>query len=277
MNRRRTRRTARRRSVRPRARRVHPRLLGSALALALLGTALAVSVEPVNTAGMLASLRWPHLPELSFPALPLPDLAQPLRRPELRLRAIEFLGLRTVRARDLADRLALANAPALIDVDPDAVCEQLLEHPRVGECRALRLPPSRLIVAIEERAPLAVLERTHQGIDADGRRFELGTDELEGLPRVRGEPLRAVELARAARDLGVRIARISAEGEEGLVFEPAGRAVRVRVLGDPERALEAWLRLERSGLLEEHVAREVDLRFRGSAVLRNLLDNNGGE
>jgi hypothetical protein len=133
-----------------------------------------------------------------------------------------------------------------------------------------------LIVAIEEREPLAVLERTHQGIDADGQRFALGSEELLGLPRIHGEPRAAVQLARAAREAGVDLDRIDVQGDGELVFEPAGRSLRVRVVGDPKQALEAWLRLDRSGLVEEHAAGEVDLRFQGGAVLRDFRDNKGG-
>ncbi len=256
----------------------------SRLPLALLialfaGAALvAVSAGRVTTARSLGALDWPELPKLALPQLsiPLPDLAGRLRHPRLHLRAIDFLGLQTVTSAELVRLVDLPRPIALIDVDPGAVCEALSGHPRVGECSALRLPPGRLIIAIEEREPLALLESTQQGIDADGQRFDLGDGELTGLPRVSGEPRRAVQLARAARDAGVELSRITADGADGLVFEPADRAVRVRVVGDPKRALEAWLRLERSGLLYEHDAREVDLRFRGSAVLRDFRDNKGG-
>ena len=281
MSRRSTRRKSplRRAARRPRRRapRVRTPHAGLLVALALGAALLAVSAGRVTVAGSLALVRWPELPEFSLPTIPLPDLASRLRVPQLRLRAVEFLGLATLESGELMGRLELPSLVALIDVDPREVCDTLARHPRVGECRALRLPPGRLIVAIEEREPLAVLERTRQGIDEDGQRFALGSEELVGLPRIHGEPRAAVLLARAAREAGVKLARIDVRGDDGLVFEPVGRPLRVRVVGDPQRALEAWLRLEMSGLVEEHAAGEVDLRFRGGAVLRDFRDNKGGK
>ncbi len=280
MSRRRTRRKSplRRAARRPRRRapRVRTPHAGLLLALACGAALLAVSAGRLTVAGSLALVHWPKLPEFSLPTIPLPDLASQLRGPRLRLRNIDFLGLSTLESAELMDRIELASPVALIDVDPAAVCERLARHPRVGECSALRVPPGRLIVAIEEREPLAVLERTHQGIDEDGQRFALGSEELLGLPRIHGEPREAVLLARAAREAGVKLDRIDVHGDDGLVFELAGRSLRVRVVGDPKQALEAWLRLDRSGLVEEHAAGEIDLRFRGAAVLRDFRDNKGG-
>ena len=247
------------------------------LVLALGGTLLAVGVGRTSSAGILPALHWPEMPDFELPGIPVPDLSARLRDPRLVLRTIDFLGLRKLESRELAGRLDLPRSTFLVDVDPAEVCATLERHPRVAGCRAVRVPPSRLIVAIDEREPLAVLEKSREGIDADGQRFALGAEELEGLPRLSGEPREAVRLARAARQANVDLARISTSANGGLVFELADSPVRVRVIGDPERALEAWLRVVKSGLNEERGAHEVDLRFRGSAVLRDFRDNNGGE
>jgi hypothetical protein len=207
----------------------------------------------------------------------LPDVSARLREPRFHLKRVEFLGLQVLDAGDLKRRLGIAPGVPLIDIDPDAQCERLRKHPRVAECRAARIPPDRLIMALSEREPIAVVDASGLGIDATGARFALAQGESAGLPRVRGKPGPALEFVLAAQDAGLALASIESDRRGDLIFELRGRALRVRVRSDPAAALAAWERLLASGLLDSHSPREVDLRFQGTAVLRNLRDNKGGK
>ena len=180
-------------------------------------------------------------------------------------------------AGDLKRSLAISPGIPLIDIDPDAQCERLRKLPRVAECRAARIPPNRLIVALSEREPIAVVDASGLGIDASGARFALAQGESAGLPRVRGETGPALEFVIAAQRAGLALASIESDRRGDLVFELRGRALRVRVRSDPAAALAAWERLLTSGMLDSYTPREVDLRFQGTAVLRNLGDNKGDE
>jgi len=206
----------------------------------------------------------------------LPDVSARLREPRFHLKRVEFLGLQVLDPGDLKRLLAIPPGIPLIDIDPDAQCARLLKLPRVADCRAARIPLSRLLVAISEREPIAVVDASGLGIDAAGARFALAAGESEGLPRIRGEAGAALEFVLAARDAGLALTSIQSDRRGDLVFEPRGQALRVRVRSDPAAALAAWERLLESGLLDSHTPSEVDLRFQGTAVLRNLGDNKGG-
>jgi hypothetical protein len=156
---------------------------------------------------------------------------------------------------------------ALVDVDPEALTAKLAPHPRIARVRALRIPPDRLLVAVDERVPLGVLEGSGDGFDAAGERFPLAAGEADGLARVSGDSVVAAQVLEAARARGLAIDAVEA-GKSGVRFRPAGREVLVRVGADAASGLDAWLRVAASGLDRTHRANEVDVRFRGSAVLR---------
>jgi hypothetical protein len=121
---------------------------------------------------------------------------------------------------------------------------------------------------------VALDAETLEGIDAEGARFALAEAEREGLPRLSGDTLRALEALAAARARGIALARIDAQ-PEGVEVEPAGESVTLR-LDQPERDLGSWLALRASGLLAKHRAQEIDLRFEGSAVLRRIQTETEG-
>jgi hypothetical protein len=206
-------------------------------------------------------------------ALPLGGSA--LRAPALQLHTVDFLGLEQLRPEPLLALTDLRADVPLVDVDLDAVVAAIAGHPRVAACRAARVPPDGLIVEIEERRPIAALAGRSEGFDREGERFPLVAGEADGLTVVEGDPALALPLLLAADEAGLEVARVAATAAHDVRFVPAGTDVEVRTGREPERSIEDWKRLSRSGLLGARAAREVDLRFRGRAVLRE--SKSGGE
>jgi len=201
-----------------------------------------------------------------FPSLP--SVGSALDE-HLRLRTVEVIGLRALEARALIADLGLAEGTPLRGIDVEQLAARVAAHPRVLACRALRIPPDRLLLDVQERQPVARLA-SGEGIDFEGSRFELGTEEAAGLTQLEGEPESALPLLRAAATLGLQIERAVAKAPDDVRFRPAERDVWVRVGADPGPALRDWLRLADAGLLSPGDAREIDLRFSGSAVLRGF-------
>jgi hypothetical protein len=213
----------------------------------------------------------------SLASLELPawlDAAAQLRTPGLHWRHVDFVGLDQLAARDLLAAITPREPTALLDVEPDRLCERLGKHPRVSSCTGVRVPPDRVVFDIEERVPIAVSAKG-EAIDAGGRRFAIGAAESEGLPRFAGDGKQAALLVQAAREAGVPLRRV-AGGRDEWSFEPEGSGMIVRAAGAPDEVLRRWQRVERSGLAREYGAGEVDLRFRGAAVLRDIQSDKGG-
>jgi cell division septal protein FtsQ len=242
-------RANRRRTARARLR-VPPALLAGALVVAGSG------------AGLIASRH------LALPRLAWPSADAWLRGERFTVHHVDWIGLRALRAEDLVAVLGLEPGMPLLDVDSENLAGRLAKHPRIARARALRIPPDRLLLSVEEREPLGVLETSGEGFDASGRQFPLAPAEAEALPRVAGDPWVAADLLRAARERGLELASVRAPKRGEVSFRPAGREVLVRVGEDASAALERWQRVAATGLDLRHAAAEVDLRFRDSAVLR---------
>ena len=211
--------------------------------------------------------------------LPSASVGEALRGPRFQLRRVEFTGLHALAPRDLSGALALRGAGALIDVDPDALCARVEAHRRVERCTAMRLPPDRLLVDIEERVPVARLGTTAYGVDAQGERLPLlpgERGETEALPRIDGEPAWALPLVAAANARGLELASVDARAPDDLLVALPGRATRLRVGRDLDRALRNWSEIRQRGLARDWAPREIDLRFGGGAVLRDVSAPKGG-
>jgi len=240
----------------------------------LAGGALAVDGSPSEIASRLST--WElriELPRTELPELPglpeLPDVGAPLREQRFAWRHVEFVGLEQISPETMLARIAPDRTVALIDVDTDALCEALSGHRRIAHCAALRLPPDRVVVDLTERQPVAIAA-SGEGVDAEGVRFPIGSEETADLPRISGAARPALGLVLAARQARVPLLRVAGGPRDEVVFVPAASGIRVRASGDPLAALAHWRRLEETGLARDHGAREVDLRFRGRAVLRDF-------
>jgi cell division protein FtsQ len=202
--------------------------------------------------------------------LPQPDLAPPfewIRGESFQLRTVEVLGLEVLDSESLVASTGLRAGTPLIEVDLERATEAIRSHPRVASCRSAHLPPDRLLFEIEERVPVAALAGGAEGIDLSGERFPLVAGESEALPRLRGDPAAALPLIAAARAAGADLSEIEVVANGETRFRLAGETLWIRSRTDPGRAIADWRRLEASGQLERFSARELDLRFRGNAVL----------
>ena len=199
-----------------------------------------------------------------------------LRGDRFRLRHVDFVGIAALDPVALWQSVGITPGTPLVDVDPEMVVAVLAAHPRIARVRVARLPPGRLVIAISERVPVALEMSSGLGLADNGSRFPLASGEAERLPQVSGEARRALPVIAAASALGVHLATVDA---------PRARDVRVRALGRPtvlvvgrdeDASLSDWRQLADSGLVESTGAREVDLRFRGSPVLRGFPKSTGG-
>jgi cell division protein FtsQ len=181
---------------------------------------------------------------------------------------VEVIGARALPAEALVRLAALEPGARLIDVDPDAAAARVAAHPRVRSCRAMRLPPDRVVLRVRERVPLARLEGAHDGIDREGERVPLTAEEIERLPVVRGDAEAALAALGAAHDAGLELASVEARGRADVLLRPVGDGRAIRVGPDAASELASLARLEEVGLLARFPAGEVDMRFRDRAVLR---------
>jgi cell division septal protein FtsQ len=187
--------------------------------------------------------------------------------------------------------LGLAAGTPVLAVDAPELVRRIESHPWVAHARVTLLRPGRILVALEERQPVAVAllgnPPTRFWLDAEGVPFApVGSDDAAGRITVAGpedarpgagDPRFAegVALARAVASLGitgvreVRVGRAAPERLPALVLA-SGAQVLVGA-GDPAARLERLAALLAAGLPEVAAAREIDLRFGDRMVLRGGL------
>lgn len=212
--------------------------------------------------------------------LELPEVGTGLRGPSFQLARVELLGLDRLEPAEILKLASLRAGMPLLDLDPQAVKDAVTSHPRVASCRAARLPPNAILVEVTERVPLAALHEggkpSGEGLDTEGERIPLTPEESSALPGIEGDSDLALPLLRAAADSGLALARVVARGPHDVAFEPSDWKLRVRTGTDPVRAIGDWIRLVRTAQVHPHDAGEVDLRFRGRAVLRGGKGKDAG-
>jgi cell division septal protein FtsQ len=194
-----------------------------------------------------------------------------LRGPRFQLRTVEFTGLTRL---EPASMVRIPRGQALIDLDPEAICQRLAAHPRISECRALRLPPDRLWIDVVERVPVARLGQSERGVDAEGVRLPLLADETARLPRLEGKPEWALPLLALAESRGLAVTSVDAQAPSDLRVRVRDVTPVLRMGRDLERALASFDAVRTSD--QARSAGEIDLRFEGGAVLRKL-DKGGDE
>jgi cell division septal protein FtsQ len=161
------------------------------------------------------------------------------------------------------------------------VAARLAEHAWIEEARALALPSGRLLLAVLEREPVAVLAGEEPwAVDAAGSPFAPAPSVgLEALPRLVAahaaaprDLAQAVALARRLPELGLaaplEVGIAAPNDPEGLSLRLPGLAPRV-VLGreDLDAKLADLTRVLEAKLPELAGATRLDLRFRDQAVL----------
>ncbi len=209
------------------------------------------------------------------------------------LRSVEILDHSHVSAASIVSSTALTPGIPLLDIDVEQVEAHLRSHPWIQEARALRLPPSHLVVSVQERTPEAVAAAAGTNawylVDAEGTPFAPAQPKhLKQLPRIHtSTPLaagetqpdlaRALELVRelAAAELPPVAEIRSAPTPEGFAFRLGGSRTWV-VLGNDDwpAKLERFERARRSGHAAVDQAAAIDLRFDNQVVLRGEQDTN---
>jgi hypothetical protein len=204
-------------------------------------------------------------------------LREGLRGERFLLRHVDFVGVDALEPDELWRLLEIPAGTALVDVDPEVVVLILAKHPRIERVRASRLPPNRLLVAVTERVPVALEMSTGLGLAENGAVFPLKPGEAVRLPQVSGEAKCALPIIRAASAHGVQLATVHAPRAKDVRVRALGRPTVLVVGRDEDASLLDWKQLADSGLIESTGARVVDLRFRGSPVLRDIPKATGGE
>jgi hypothetical protein len=204
---------------------------------------------------------------------------------DARLESLSVQGAGHLSAREIAGAAGLEPGTGFGEMDRSALVARLVEHTWIEEARALPLPSGRLLLAVVEREPVAILAGPEErAVDATGTPFAPAPAEGTGaLPRLvaaevlpSGEPApglaEAVALARRLPEHGLpepqEIGIAAGEDPEGLSLRLPDLAPRV-VLGwdGLEEKLDDLARLLEAGLPELATATRIDLRFRGQAVL----------
>ncbi len=204
-------------------------------------------------------------------------------RREARLDALSVRGLRHVRPVEIAAAGGLEPGAAIAGRDAGTLAERVAGHAWIERARALALPGGRVLLAVVEREPAAVLAGdTAWAVDEAGMPFApVGAAELPQLPRLHapdpapGEPhadlAAAVALAQRLPALGLprpTEVGIAADPDEGFSLRLAGLRPRI-VLGrdDLDARLADLATLLERARPELERAERVDLRFRDQAVL----------
>lgn len=219
------------------------------------------------------------IPRPSWPSWPgWVDWRTPLRTPLFHVRSVTLGGLRKLEPDAVRSALDLPELIALVDVDPEGLCARLQTRmPRLAECDIDRVPPGTLRVGLRERTPIGALEGG-DGVDAEGAHFPLLPGEAAGLPRLAGELGRLVPYLESAPVAGVALeaATVRKGARKVIELQPAGTHVRVLAGDDPLETLLRYRAIAESGVLERLSARELDLRFRGRAFLRDFAPPDRG-
>lgn len=216
-------------------------------------------------------------------------------------------GNRLLTSHDVAAATGVEPGQRSADVQVEAVSARLRAHPWIRDARVMRLPAGKLLVAVEEREPVALLAAEDSAgaqsvwrlVDEAGTPFDrtdaaparlLDADTTRAWPRLRGgESLadgeahadltaalalsRRLDDARLSPLLGgdpIELHLPRAGDPEGWVLDPGPGRPRV-ILGHDQLA-ERIDRLEallRSQLDDLRDAVEIDLRFADRAVLRS--------
>jgi len=198
---------------------------------------------------------------------------------------------------EVASTTGIRRGTPLASIDPEAVRQRLAAEPWVREANVLRLPPSTLLVRVEERVPQALLLPRNQGspastprlVDANGHLFAAPLED-RSLPVLVGgdalaseaqyavlltglalfEQLQASELADLwGPEDDLRLHLPVGDSSEGWIVQGTLEAVlgrrdlmtRIHRLGEVMRSDEAM------GVMGE-TDFVIDLRFTGQAVLR---------
>jgi hypothetical protein len=214
------------------------------------------------------------------------------------LDTISVVGAHRIAAEELVGASGIAAGTSALTLDLAAVSERLASHPWITEARVTTFLPRKLLVAVVEREPGAIVEigasPTAWLVDASGTPFALATGiDQEMHPTIVGvadaqpgrpHPLLAqgVHIADAVARHGLPSARrVQVGGGDPhalpeLLLGPRERRV-VLGGGDLEAKLDRLSWVLKADLVEMGAASAIDLRFGSRVILRNGPSHSGGE
>jgi cell division protein FtsQ len=216
-------------------------------------------------------------------------------RPEvLAVRNVAVVGASRTPAAEIVRALGLSAGTPVLSVDAPELVRRIESHPWVAHARVTLLRPGRILVAVEEREPVAVAllgdPPTRFWLDASGTPFlPVGSadagDRLAVLGPEDAQPLapdprfaEGVTLAVAVKRHGIRGVRsvqVARAAPELLPALELAGGVRVALgPGDHEAKLERLAALLLARPAELAGAREIDLRFGDRMVLRSGLPSS---
>lgn len=200
-----------------------------------------------------------------------------LRGPAFQLQTVLILGLQALEPGDVLTRSGLRAGTPLVDLPLERLRARIEADARIRHCHLARIYPHRLLLAVDERRPVARLAGSRVAVDREGVRFPLTAREGARLPQISGDPGPALAALAAAERAGLEIESIRVRAPRDLQVRPRQDSVVLRVGADAARAFGDWLRLRSSGALRGLSVSEVDLRFRGNAILaRRARVREGG-
>jgi cell division septal protein FtsQ len=202
------------------------------------------------------------------------------------LTGVSVGGTRQLAPLDVARASGLAPGTPLAEIRPEEIASRLAEHPWIRGARALLLPTGRLLLEVDEREVVAVLDAPQPlAIDAEGSAFAaVPPGQLDQLPRVVAAS-GAKNAGAAEADLSDAALLLALLPEHGL---PAPLEIRVAAPDDAEglslrlpdltprvvlgrdsfdAKLAELARLVAAELPELARATRLDLRFEDQAVL----------
>lgn len=201
----------------------------------------------------------------------------------LKVDDVIVVGRRETAQHDLLEALGLDRGSPILALDPAAARARIERLPWVRRASVERLLPDTVVVALEERTPLAIWQ--HKGrmalIDREGQVFlSEGIERFAELPLVVGEdaPANAAELLTTLETEPELSAQVKAAVRVG------GRRWNVRLANGADVRLPeedaggAWARLaayERAHRVLEHGVEFVDLRIPNRLIVRRTSKPEG--
>jgi len=222
----------------------------------------------------------------------LPQLGDLLLRGQrFQLSSVEVLGNHRMQAPDLVNTLQLQAGTPLVDLDPEALRDTLEALPEVTRAQIFRLPPSRLLISIDEVWPQAWTRLPGSSerilVDYEGRPYApalrldkyalpalYGSSDIEfGKPDPRLREAISLAHSLASSNLpevrSIRILKATEIAGYAVVFRSSQQQFLFGRVGFQETI--ARLNLLRDAAPEAlAAAREIDLRFKNQVVLRGV-------
>jgi hypothetical protein len=214
------------------------------------------------------------------------------------LETLSVIGARRIAAAELIGASGVPVGTSALTLDAAAVSRRLSSHPWIAEARVTTWLPRKLLVAVVEREPEAIVEigAPPRGwlVDASGTPFAPATGVhremhptlvgVEDAEPGRPHPLLAQgvhiadavdrhELPSARR---VRVGQGDSHALPELLLGPSERRV-VLGGGELEAKLERLSRVLEADLAEMGAASTIDLRFGSGVILRDGPSRSGGE